>query len=264
MKNLSSANINYIRTGPRGGTPVVLLHAIGTDLTFWMPQIANLSQTFDVIAFDLPGHGLSPQLIDDLSFDRFADVIAKAIEDLNVKNVHLAGISFGGMVAQKIAILYAESVRSLTLISTTCTFSPEIRTALQERAAFTESKGMQVLAPLTLKRWFSTGFTMRRPDVIDWITKLLYKQDATYHAALWQMISTLDIAQELAKLALPAMVIVGEEDASTPVAAANYLAKLLKTERLHVLPFTAHLPTLEEPGKINELLEGFFNSIFPL
>jgi len=52
--------MNVARTGPRGGTPVVLIHAAGLDLTYWDVEIAALSVDRDVIAFDLPRHGRSP------------------------------------------------------------------------------------------------------------------------------------------------------------------------------------------------------------
>jgi len=55
----AAAQLNYVRTGPRGHPPVVLLHSAGLDLTYRDRQIADLSRRHDVIALDLPGHGRS-------------------------------------------------------------------------------------------------------------------------------------------------------------------------------------------------------------
>ena len=55
----TSREIHMVRTGPRGGTPVVLLHPAGLELSYWDRQIEVLSEDYDVVAFDLPGHGRS-------------------------------------------------------------------------------------------------------------------------------------------------------------------------------------------------------------
>ncbi len=88
--------INLIRTGPRGGTPVVLIHAVGVDLTLWGPQIEALQADYDVVALDLPGHGLSAPLTGEPSFERFGAALVQVIESLGAGPAHLVGISFGG------------------------------------------------------------------------------------------------------------------------------------------------------------------------
>ena len=50
-------SVNLVRTGPRGRAPVVLVHPVGLDLTYWGAQIEALREDHDVVAFDLPGHG---------------------------------------------------------------------------------------------------------------------------------------------------------------------------------------------------------------
>lgn len=52
--------INLVRTGPRGGAPVILIHPAGLDLSYWDRQIEALRDQHDVVAFDLPGHGRTP------------------------------------------------------------------------------------------------------------------------------------------------------------------------------------------------------------
>ncbi|WP_158795614.1 alpha/beta fold hydrolase [Pedobacter sp. L105] len=263
MENHSASDhytIHKVRTGPRGGTPVVLVHAVGLDLTLWGSQIAALQQDYDVVALDLPGHGLSEQLPGELSFTKFAAVLIRLITDLNAGPVHLAGISFGGMVIQTAALERPDLVRSLTLIGTSCTFPEPVRTALKERARFVRNEGIRALAPVSLARWFTPGFAERRPDVIDLITKILIRQEPLFHASMWDMISTLDNLEGLKQISVPAMVIVGEEDTSTPVLTAEMLSEALHTEHIHVVPNASHLVVLEAPEIINDLLLGFFAS----
>jgi len=254
-------NINMIRTGSRDHGPVVLLHAIGADLTIWGDQIAVLRTNFDVIAFDFPGHGLSGPLNNKPTFEIFADLLIEIIENLSLAPVHLVGISLGGMVAQVAAIKRQDLFRSLSLLGTTCSFSVKVRGILRERAEFVRNEGMQVLSPVTLGRWFTKEFHNIRPDVIDRIKKILLFQNAEFHANMWEMISTLNTESELQHLSLPAMVLVGSEDTSTPVDAAQTLADALRTQILHIIPNASHLLNMEAAEATNDLLLAFLKSI---
>ena len=256
-----SKEINIIRTGPRGATSVILLHAVGIDLTLWTDQIAALRHEFDVIAFDFPGHGLSQPLNGEPTFAKFTDQLLQLIETLSSGPVHLVGISFGGMIAQMAAIKRPDLIRSLSLLGTTCAFPDAVRGILRERAQFVRKEGIIALAPISLARWFAKDFTTDRPDVIDRIKKILHRQDAEFHAGMWDMISTLDTQGQLMELSLPAIVIVGSEDTSTPIGAAQLLADALHTGLLHVVPDTSHLLNLEAPEIINGLLLDFLRSV---
>lgn len=255
-----SDKIHHIRTGPRGGTPVVMLHPVGMDLTLWEHQIGALRKQHDVIALDFPGHGFSRQIEGERSFYNFSMVVSDFIDGLACGPVHLVGTSFGGMVAQEVAVHRPDLVRSLALIGTACTFEDNVRQILRERAEFVRSNGMVALAPLSLVRWFTPEFSAARPDIIDRITKLLYIQDANYHGSMWDVVSALDTQSGLMKLSIPAIIIVGDKDTSTPLSSAEILAKSLKTDNLHIIKDSSHLTILEAPEAINELLIGFFES----
>jgi len=263
MKDLSAnyQALHIVRTGPRGGTPVVLIHAVGMDLTLWGQQIEELQKAYDVVAIDLPGHGLSDKLVGEPSFTKFAAILAQNIESLAAGPVHLVGISFGGMLAQTVAIDWPALVRSLSLIGTACTFPEVTRTALKERARFIRNEGIKALAPLSLARWFTADFSKRRPDVLDRVAKILYQQDAEFHAAMWDMISTVDTQSRLQQHSVPALIIVGKEDASTPVSAAHTLADALGTSRVHLVPNSSHFTNLEAPEIVNGLLLNFFSIV---
>ncbi len=230
------------------------------DLTLWGQQIETLRQDYDVVALDLPGHGRSAHLAGEPSFTAFAAVVAQLIEELAAGPVHLVGISFGGMVAQAVALEHPALVRSLSLIGTACTFPEAGRAALRERAHFVRTEGILAVAPLSLARWFTPEFSERRPDVLDRVAKILCQQKAMFHAALWDLISTLDTQARLLPGAFPALIIVGEADTSTPVAAAHALAQALGTENVHVVPNASHFTNLEAPDTVNALLLSFFGS----
>ncbi len=74
-----SWELNCVRTGPRGATPVILIHPVGLDLTYWGSQINALRTDHDVVAFDLPGHGSSHGKPDDRSIPRAVSFLEEVV-----------------------------------------------------------------------------------------------------------------------------------------------------------------------------------------
>jgi 3-oxoadipate enol-lactonase len=248
--------INLARTGPRGRTPLMFLHGLGLDLTLWDNQFEEFGRNHDVVALDLPGHGLSDGLESRPTLEGLAGAVTDVLAHLGVGSVHLVGVSLGGMIAQTVAVRHPSLIRSLTLVATSCTFADSVRLAIRDRAAVTRAEGMAVIAASHLERWFTPGFRERRPDVLDRLFKLLLRQDAELHASLWDAVTTLDI-QGLSALVCPTMVIVGENDPSAPAAAGQMIVNQITGAFLHVVAGSGHFPPFETAGEFNALLRQF-------
>jgi 3-oxoadipate enol-lactonase len=249
--------LNVIRTGIDGNPLAVLVHAIGLDLTYWGPQIEALALSYDVLAYDLRGHGCSSAPATGYDFPTLRDDLASVITQIGKGAAHVIGLSVGGMIAQCLALSTPALVRSLSLIDTAATFSDAARTALTQRAQTTRSSGMGAILRPTLERWFTPEFSIRRPDVLDRVSKTLLADDKHVHAAMWDTVATLDIAQRLYALRTPTLVLVGEKDPSTPIAAAQIIAEQIPNAQLFVLPNSSHMTPIEVPGLVNERLLTF-------
>lgn len=254
----NTKQLNSIRTGPRGGAPVILVHPVGLDLTYWDTQIEALRPVYDVIAFDLPGHGLSPGRPEDLRFSHLADVTAELIAASSVGPAHVVGISVGGMVAQTLALAHPQLVRSLTLIATAPTFSEAGRAALRARADAIRNGGMNAVLTPSIERWFTSATVAHRPHLIDRITKTLLRDDPEIQAAMWAMIAELDVLDRLGEMRCPTRVLVGDRDTSTPPAVSELLAGRIVDATMRILPNASHLIHLEIPEAINTELLAFF------
>ena len=248
--------VNLVRTGPRGRAPLMFLHGLGLDLTSWDNQFEEFGRNHDVMALDLPGHGLSDGLESKPTLEGLAGAVTDVLAQLGVGPVHLGGASVGGMIAQTAAVRHPGLVRSLTLVATSCTFADPVRLAIRDRAAVTRAEGMAVIAASHLERWFTPGFRERRPDVLDRLFKVLLRQDAELHASLWDAVTMLDI-QGLPGLACPTMVIVGENDPSAPAAAGQMIVDQITGAVLHIIGGSGHFPPFEAAGEFNTLLRQF-------
>ncbi len=252
----SDCALNVVRTGRRSGALVVLVHAVGLDLTYWDRQIEALERDYDVVAFDLRGHGRSTRR-ESYDFDTLAGDLASVIAQAENGPAHVVGLSVGGMIAQTLAVAQPEVVRSLSLIDTTSTFADGVRIILRERAQNVRLSGMGAILQQTLERWFSPQFAVRRPDVLDRVAKTLLAADKDVHAAMWDTIATLEITPRLGALRMPTMVLVGENDPTTPPAVAQAIADRVVQARFSVLPGVSHISPVEAPEVVNSHLLSF-------
>jgi 3-oxoadipate enol-lactonase len=83
---------------------------------------------------------------------------------------------------------------------------------------------MEAVIASTLSRWFTSDTKLSRPDLIDRVTKTLLADDPMVHAAIWDKIADFDVHEQLREIRCPAIVLVGENDLSTPPSSAAVLA----------------------------------------
>ena len=253
--------LNLARAGPRGGPPVVLLHSLSLDLTYWDGQFAALAADRDVVAPDLPGHGRSPGGPGDMTFDRLADAIADLVASLGAGPADVVGLSVGGMIAQAVAVRHPAAVRSLALIGTAATFAEPARAAIRDRArAVREGRTAALVGPF-MERWFTPAFRGRRPDVLDRAAKTMLGTDPAVHAALWDAVAGLDLIDALPAVGCPVRVLVGADDPSTPPAAARAIADAVPGAAVDVIPDASHLCPIEAPAAVTRLLTRFLAGV---
>jgi len=256
MEDIKRA-IHAVRTGPRGGTPIVLVHPVGLDLGYWSAQVEALGRTHDVVTYDLPGHGRSPGGPEDWSFDQAAEVLANLVRDTDAGPAHLVGLSVGGMIAQATALAHPDLVTSLSLIGTAASFPEAGRAAIRARAQATRDGGMGAMLQSSLARWFSPDTMAQQPALIDRVTRTFLANDPAIHAAMWDMIAELDFTAEISRIACPTLVLVGELDPSTPPATARFLAETIPGAELHIIPGASHMVPFEQPEAVNDHLLRF-------
>ena len=261
VKGSFEPRLNWVRTSTEKSETVVLIHAVGHDLTYWDRQIEALSSDYNIVAFDLPGHGSSTGIPEDWSFDYAAAVVSKLIEETSTSSVHLIGISFGGMIAQVTTLSRPDLVRSLTLIGTASHFLDTARDAMRARAETVRKGGMVAVVQSSLERWFTQKTRSQRPDIVDRMTKTLLGDDPATHAAIWDLISNLDIRSRMGEIACPTLILVGEDDPSTPPSIAYELRNAISDAKITVVPDASHIVTIEAPRFVNTALREFLNQL---
>ena len=219
-------------------------------MRFWADLIDTLRNHFDVIALDFPGHGLSPALPAAWSFEKACDGVAELMDRIGVDAAHIVGLSFGGMVAQQMALSHPDRVRSLTLLATAASFPSEVRSGMIEHAAAIEAGGMQAVLPI-LQYWIAETTARDRPEIVDQMAKSVLRMDPIAYGAIWRMIARFDVLDQLSGIDFPTHVMVGDLDRNTPQTFANAISQAIHRASVAVLPNCSHLMQLDDPHAVS-------------
>ncbi len=252
--------ISVARTGPSSAPTVVFLHPVSLDGTWFNNQIAVFSDDYDVITMDMPGHGLSPAPISAISFENLADAVISVLETLDVSSAHIVGVSFGGMIAQYVALRRPDLVRSLMLTGTTHT-AASAREMLHQRAETARAMGMAHIAQGTIDRWFGPGFDARRPDIVNRALLTVTRHDPEVHGAVWDMVAELDLSDEVGAVTAPVLVMAGDADVNTPAPIVQAMAKAFGNAPIEMIEGVGHFPPIEAPEQFNLILKRFLENV---
>ena len=256
-------DLAYADEGP--GPVVVLLHGFPVSRAMWDEQLAGIGSVYRVIAPDLRGFGESPVPEGVYTMDAMADDVVELLETLEIAGpVVVGGLSMGGYVALSLAVRYPTRVRALMLMDTRAgadtAEAAEGREATA-RAVLAADSAAAVAASM-LPRVFSKTTLEQRPERVEPI-KAIMEQTAPIGVAgaLRGMACRPDRRGDLAKIAVPTLIIVGEEDVITPPAEAEAMAEAIPNARLEVIPQAAHMAPYENPSATNAVILRFLQSL---
>lgn len=238
------------------GPLTVLLHPVGLDGSFWGGLPAALAAHRRVLSLDLAGHGASPAVQRPRPIEAYADDVAAAIREVDAGPAEVVGLSFGGMVAQMVAVRHPDLVAALIPCGCGGTFGAEIRPMLRERGMVAERDGMQAIVEPTLARWFTPDFLSN--SAVARVRERLLADEVAAWSAGWHAIAGLDATPHLGGLKVPTLVIAGELDAATPPAVSEAtVARAIPGARFTILPGAPHMMQIECEAAYTGAVAGF-------
>jgi pimeloyl-ACP methyl ester carboxylesterase len=247
------------------GPVVVLLHGFPLNRTMWAGQIRTLGASHRVIAPDLRGHGDSPAPDAVYTMEAMADDVVELLDGQGVAEpVVVGGLSMGGYVALAMALKHPDRLRALMLIDTRAAAdSPEAAKGREESAQAVLKEGHpRAVVESMIPKLFGKSTLARHPDRIESMRAEMEKTSASGVAgALRGMAIRPDRRGDLAKITVPTLVVVGEEDAIAPPDEARAIAEALPDGRLDVVPGVGHLAPYEDPEAFDEVVLRFLQGL---
>lgn len=255
---INGTPINYRFDGPEEGSVVLFSNSLASNFTMWDLQIPALTQAgYRVLRYDSRGHGQSAVAEGPYSIEMLTDDVVGLIDACGLDKVNFCGLSLGGMVGQMLGTLHGDRLISLTLCSTTAFVA--LKEAWDERIESVQKNGMRATVDATVDRWLTKVGQKRLPDQTEKIRHMIINTTVDGYCASGVAIQKMDLRERIRNISVPTLVLVGKHDASTPVAAAEFIHRRIGSSELRILPDAAHVLNIEQDCLFNEVLLEFLN-----
>jgi pimeloyl-ACP methyl ester carboxylesterase len=260
--SLPGGDLQVVERGPRGATPIVLVHCFTCSVDWWDGMIPLLAREHRVIAMDLLGHGGSEKPTSGYSIPEQADLVAAALGRLGVREAEVVGHSLGGPVSIALAEQSPELVNRLVIIDSIpdtsygdvgfigeLPFKPVIgQTLWRIKPDFSIKDGLKVA--------FAPDFPV--PDAfVEGVKRMTYSSYSGSHDGFDEYTSARPLPARAAATGKPVLAIMGAEEqiADDPEAAlAAYRARRAETR---LIQGAGHSPNVEKPALTAALVLAF-------
>nr|WP_269212710.1 MULTISPECIES: alpha/beta fold hydrolase [unclassified Schaalia] len=231
---------------------LVLGHSLGSSHRMWDELLPLLTPWLQVYTYDLPGHGDSPSATDKLQMKDIVYGLAAALDEQEIDDIHIAGLSFGGLVALSAPHFLGERIRSVTtMASGPSAGSP---TLWHDRVKSVEENGVEPLINDTMIRWFSDVFRQGRGAArVQDIERIYAECDPQGYIQCCDILGSTDARPWLSELTSPVLVMAGSEDAGFNAEACHELVQHMRdvnpAQDIHslVIGGARHMLAIEYP-----------------
>jgi 3-oxoadipate enol-lactonase len=250
--------VNIVEAG--SGPAVLLLHGLGWDHSLWNPTIAEFSPRYRMIAADTRGHGETDKPDGPYDMAMFASDTAALADALGLKRVCVVGLSQGGMVAQKLALLRPDLVSALVLVSTSCKSDPSLRDNMESRIAAMDKAGPEAAAKIAAESIFSPAWRAANAAALARFVEWRVAMPIAPLNAATRALYDFNLSGELPKITVPTMVVAGADDVLTRPKGMEEIAALIPGTIYRLIAGTGHMIPVERPEALIAVLSDFLKA----
>lgn len=260
LAEVNDISIRFEVSGPSGAPWVVLSNSMMTNYRMWDAQLEAL-QDYRVLRYDQRGHGETDGPEGAYSFEMLADDAIALMDHVGAGRVHWVGCSMGGMTGQAVALNCPDRVRSLALCDTRG-HSPESKKAQRiKRIEIVQRDGVEPMVEGCLRGNFSPEFIDANPELMDEMRGIVRGTSVAGVVGCSHALSAHNYSPRLHEIVVPTIIVVGENDESTPVSQSQDMFDRIPNARMVVLPQAKHLSNIERAVEFNEALLEFLSEV---
>jgi len=261
---VNGAELYYEEQGT-GSETIFFSHGLLWSCRMFDDQIAMLKDRYRCIAFDHRGQGQSEVTRGGYDMETLSEDAAALIEALGGAPCHFLGLSMGGFVGVRLAARRPELLKSLMLLETSAGPEPRENRAKYQQLNF-------------IARWVSLGFVSNQVMKVmfgqkflndparaklrrEWQQRLVHNHRKGITRATTGVITRQDVYEELEKIRVPTLILVGDQDVATPLPNAQRLHEGIAGSQLVIIPGAGHTSTVEEPAAVNAAISHFLGKL---
>jgi len=249
---LNGARHYYRLEGTPSRAPLVLVHPIGADHSLWDLLVPHLLAHFQVLRYDLRGHGGSEATPGEFSIELLADDLLAVASAVGWETFSACGVSVGGMTAAKAAALAPQRIKSLAV----CSAAPHMHAppgGWDARAATARTSGLQSLAGAMVERMFSAPFRESAHPHIETLRHVFVSTDPEGYASTIAVLRDADLRGALRSVEASTLIVTGRDDPLVPAAVGAAFSEEVAGSR-HEEVAAGHFPPVEAPEQFAGLL----------
>lgn len=257
MKASDGCAIHYRFDGEEDRPVVMLSNSLGSTMAMWEPQMAALTERYRVLRYDNRGHGQSDAPPGDYTLERVATDARELIAELGLGSVLWCGLSMGGMVGMWLGANAAHVLKRAVFANTSPLIGPP--DIWNQRIATAREEGMDALAKSVVPRWLTPPFMETHPEIAAKLGAMIASTPLQGYIGAAAAVRDMDLRDSLSRITVPALVIAGSQDPSTPPSMGEQIASGVAGARIAILE-AAHLSNIERPAEFNRLILDFFDA----
>lgn len=250
------------------GEPLILIPGFASGAWTWYCQTEELAKDFLVITFDPRGIAKSrietPAETENLSMQTFVEDVLGILDELKIEKTNVMGASFGGFVAQVLALRFPERVDKLVLACTTTGGANHVTPDIEILRSFTPDPNLSVGE--RIRKFFRPAFTdkFNRENAAE-VEKVCFLRETneiaeTVYFAQLQAAFSFDTSGEIGRLENETLVLTGDHDRIVPMPNSVNLAEKLPNATLQIIENGSHMFFIENHTEFNRSVKEFLKN----
>jgi pimeloyl-ACP methyl ester carboxylesterase len=263
LRKINGAWINVLENGNPQALPVVFVHGFPFSHAMWHRQLQVVSSEFRAIAYDVRGMGESSVGDGQYTIEEHVDDLIALLDDMGIASAVVVGLSMGGYIALRALERNLPRFRAAILCDTRSEAdSNEERLGRALAVAEVKRRGAPAFADDFVKKIFANGSLARIPDEISLIHGIISRTTPIAIAGtLLALAARTDTTASLGKLNIPTLILVGDQDITTPPEASRSMHQKIPGSTLRIIPDAAHMSPLENPEAVNGAMMAFLRAL---
>jgi pimeloyl-ACP methyl ester carboxylesterase len=254
------------------GPPLVFIHGAFGDLRTWDAQWQYFASRYRLLRYDLRGHGKTgPSKQDHYTIDTFADDLATMLDQLDIQQPVICGQSFGGIVAQALAVQNRCQLAGLVLVGSMVAIDLTLSDKLLCNVLF--PKWIMLLTIRTLSARNFTRFSLwlayltkgkhflgNDPATEAYLKQCMFHMENREYLKIWDALYDFHLLP-LENISCPTLVLNGEHEPKSMIAHTRAILRLTSHAKAELIPASHHASNMDNPPAFNQAVQAFLDSI---
>lgn len=281
INSFDGVKINYEIVG-KGKETIFLIMGLGMDKRGWIFQVPHFSEDFSVFLIDNRGIGKSEVPDGFFTTEDMANDIYEIMKKEGVEKANFVGVSMGGMIMQKFAAKYGDSVKKLVLVSTLHKVNDFEKDLIIKGMKFVKNINIDTIDEKILREYLNLLLDTNPEKILKFLAENLFTKDFSrdhiefifeffsdyikngfnIKGFLKQLYAVLqhDSTDDLKKIKAQTLVIIGDEDKMVSPSKSEFIAKNIPFSRLEIIRNGSHALIFEKYEEFNKIVREFLIS----